>query len=349
MGKKLFIEIDTAGKILRFSEALKCPESSTGSTWIEISEKAEFFLMENKIAFIYETESISYCPPGILRHNSEMKEEKAFFSPDSIFDFRIELFSKNWDRLKALVNPSGKNISGLVESIAAISNSPDASINDAVVMRWMLENEPCWRIVSLSSDVAALICNSRIEADLESAEIPSICLRASDGYLFANVKEILAFKDEDDTIVAVTYTLAKGFNMYFQSSVAEIMADKDLYRSLFDAILFIQKFLAIKECEKSPIEIEDREGAKLAKKGIKKVSGLFRFQASLSKRYAAIKRENHEAMDKEGKVLATVQVSGFVRNQAYGEGRALRKRIWVDGFTRGQWVRSGITYVTIKE
>ena len=125
------------------------------------------------------------------------------------------------------------------------------------------------------------------------------------------------------------------------------MKGKNSDKKLADAVSFINKFLAIKDCDKSPIEMRDKDGRNLAKKGIQKVSGLFRYQVSLSKRYEAIKREKHEAMDKDGKVLTTVKVSGFVRNQAYGEGRALRKKIWVDGFTRGQWVNAGITYVTL--
>ena len=347
MSNNLFIEIETTGKILRFMESERCPDSTVDSTWVAISEKAAFFLMENKIAFLYETESISFCPPDILRHKSEMRDVKSYEAPDSILDFRIQLFSKRWESLKALISPKGKDIYALSESIQKLSNSSDAAFNDAIVMKWMLGNEPCWKVISLSSDVAALVSNSKIEAEEESMEFPSICLRASDGYLFSNVREIITFKDEGDAIIAVTYSIAKGLNMYYQTSLSEIMDGRNSSKNLAEALSFIEKFLVIKDCEKSPIEISDRESEKLAKKGIKKVSGLFRYQVSLSKRYEAIKREKHEAMDKDGKVLTTVKVSGFVRNQAYGEGRSLRKKIWVDGFTRGQWVNAGITYVTL--
>ena len=342
-----FIEINTMGKILRYSDAPVRPKDTRESVWAEISDKAAFYLMENRIEFLYETEAISYCPPGILRHKSEMRDVKGYVAPDSIFDFRIELFSQNWEKLKSLVKPNGKNLMQLSESIASLSNSSDAALNDAVVMSWMLQNEPCWRVTSLSSDVAALIANARVEADMDAADIPSICLRASDGYLFSNVKEILAFKDGDDIIIAISYSIAKGLNVYQHASLAGILKGRNSDKNLADAVSFIEKFLAVKDCDKSPIEIFDRESEKLAKKGIKKVSGIFRYQVSLSKRYEAIKRERHEALDKDGKVLTTVKVSGFVRNQAYGEGRALRKRIWVDGFTRGQWINAGVTYVTL--
>lgn len=342
-----FIEIETSGKILRYSEAPVRPKDTRESVWAEISDKAAFYLMENRIEFLYETEAIIYCPPGILRHKSEMRDVKGYDVPDSILEFRVELFSKNWEKLKSLVKPNGKNILELAKSISRFSNSLDAALNDAVVMQWMVETEPCWKVVSLSSDVAALIANARIEADMDAADIPSICLRASDGYLFSNVKEILAFKDGDDIIIAISYSIAKGLNVYQHASLAGILKGRNSDKNLVDAVSFIEKFLAVKDCDKSPIEIFDRESEKLAKKGIKKVSGIFKYQVSLSKRYEAIKRERHEALDKDGKVLTTVKVSGFVRNQPYGEGRALRKRIWVDGFTRGQWVNAGVTYVTL--
>lgn len=342
-----FIEINTMGKILRYSEASERPKDTMESVWADISDKAASYLMENRIEFLYETEAISYCPPGILRHKSEMRDVKGYVAPDSIMNFRIDIFSKNWEKLKLLVKPNDKNLLQLSESIASLSNSSDAARNDAVVMSWMLQNEPCWKVVSLSSDVAALIANARVEGDMDAADIPSICLCASDGYLFSNVKEILAFKDGDDIIIAISYSIVKGLNMYQHASLAVILKGRNSAKNLVDAVLFINKFLAVKECDKSPIDIFDRESKKLAKKGIKKVSGIFRYQVSLSKRYEAIKRERHEAMDKDGKVLTTVKVSGFVRNQAYGEGRSLRKRIWVDGFTRGQWVNAGVTYVTL--
>lgn len=44
-----------------------------------------------------------------------------------------------------------------------------------------------------------------------------------------------------------------------------------------------------------------------------------------------------------------VSVSGYIREQPYGEGRKLRKTIWVEGFTRGQWVREGLSELTISK
>ena len=61
------------------------------------------------------------------------------------------------------------------------------------------------------------------------------------------------------------------------------------------------------------------------------------------------RQPGRKAMDKNGKTLTVVQVSGFIRNQPYGKGRAERKTIWIDGFTRGQWVNTGLSYVTVKD
>ena len=124
------------------------------------------------------------------------------------------------------------------------------------------------------------------------------------------------------------------------------------------AMRFASAFLMLLECEKSPIEVVDIDKArkeKLERKGLKTKSPVSRYSVSLTKRYRSIIREPYgdtgeSGRDyKEGKALSVVSVSGFIRNQAYGPGRSLRKRIWVDGFMRGQWIRNGVTYVTVEE
>lgn len=125
---------------------------------------------------------------------------------------------------------------------------------------------------------------------------------------------------------------------------------------------FLKSFTMLLHCEKSPIEISNADRAKkerLERIGLRFTERVTRYSISLSQRYKGVIRDpyqkdasnNGEASKdfREGKSLSVVSVSGFIRNQAYGPGRTLRKRIWVDGFIRGQWVRNGVTYVTVNE
>ena len=90
-----FIEINTMGKILRYSEASERPKDTMESVWADISDKAAFYLMENRIEFLYETEAISYCPPGILRHKSEMRDVKGYVAAAVIRSEEQELSLDN--------------------------------------------------------------------------------------------------------------------------------------------------------------------------------------------------------------------------------------------------------------
>lgn len=130
-----------------------------------------------------------------------------------------------------------------------------------------------------------------------------------------------------------------------------------------ESMRFSKAFSVLLDCEKSPIEISDADRAnkeRLKRKGLIFTQRVTRYSISLSERYRSVIKDpampgegdsssSPASSYKEGKTLSVVHVSGFVREQAYGPGRTLRKKIWVDGFIRGQWLRNGVTYVTVKE
>ena len=108
------------------------------------------------------------------------------------------------------------------------------------------------------------------------------------------------------------------------------------------------RFQRYKKCNNSPIYLSNPSEKREKKAGFKKNSGVDVRVVSLSKRYKSLKRNTAKPLDKEGKELTIVQVSGFIRHQPYGKGRMQYKDIWVDSFTRGQWVKTGLTYVTVE-
>lgn len=304
-----------------------------GEGFLPVSDKAMEYLRTNQIENLSETDRILFVAPGILKLDNEVPEKDRIILPD-IIGFRVDLFSRKWETFKHFGLDLNQNYDLLEEQFGFSEHS---HLGDTAALTWMKQSYPRWTIHDITPDASALIANARIDASSEA--LPIIYLR-SDRPLIKSVREIVVF--EDQTIFCHV-EWGKGIN-------AAILLEADTEEPLRKEVVeFVRKYLAIRKAEKSPIEAVDRESLKLERKGIKKTSGVFRYSVSLSKRYKAIRREKHEAMDKTGKVLTTVNVSGFVRNQPVGEGRKERKLIWVDGFSRGQWVRQGITYVSIKE
>lgn len=111
---------------------------------------------------------------------------------------------------------------------------------------------------------------------------------------------------------------------------------------------FYQGIFCRKGSDRTPLVVSNPQEEKNTRRGIRQTQGISRYRISLTKRYKG--RKLYQGGDyKEGKSLTLVSVSGYVRSQPYGPGKSLRKTIWVDGFMRGQWVKSGITYVTVTD
>lgn len=120
-------------------------------------------------------------------------------------------------------------------------------------------------------------------------------------------------------------------------------------KCLYDVVEFIIKYRLLEKTEKTPLtsSLTDKKGNKI-KEGFKAIP---RYTAiSLTKEYRT-KKDNFEKatskLEKEGKHQESISVSGYIREQAYGEKWSLRKTIWVDGFDRNQWIKDGIRITKI--
>lgn len=203
------------------------------------------------------------------------------------------------------------------------------------LFEYMLEKASKWSVESILPSAATLIMNARIETDEQE---PASCFLMGKDYkpLYDNIYSIVYSKPNESMF------MTKVICPNLTSAWIVPKGNQD-YIKAFD---FISKYQAIKTLEKSPIERKASNRQNIGKQ----LSGISHETISLTQRYKDLRcNKEHTALDKEGKELALVHVSGFVRNQPYGPGRTLYKRIWIDGFTRGQWVRKGVTYITVDE
>ena len=254
------------------------------------------------------------------------------------FLFRVELFARN---LRPIIDRDYDSFDDAYSLVAERMGlvSPDVvRTMDAVVLFWMSRTRPIWHVDEITPEAATLIARARLDDDILAAQQErmdkGILIKAKDGhYLYDAISEILIV----DGIGFVACRIGNN-------NVAVFLAEeKDL--------VFAATYLALMECENRPIVMRDPVADRAARKGMKMTGGIARRMISLSSRYSYRHLNRHEKVfqSKEGKVRTIVSVSGFVRNQAYGPKHSMRRLIWVDGFTRGQWVNEGLTVVTVKE
>ena len=243
-----------------------------------------------------------------------------------------------------------------------------ADNGDIMVWKWMVSSEPVWRVHSFTPESAALITNARLET-ADCPERESLFFVSSDPVrpLFLNVMEFMFTPGNDGEPDTYAYSLmvtpSSTVRMILSFSVLDgqiyngerygLDESSPDYRLYIETERFMNNYAALKQCSNSPVTEKDADEAKkarLARKGIKVTGGITRYNVSLSGRYRSMNRNSDPVRDgREGKTLCMVSVSGYIRNQPYGPGRRERRLIWVDGFVRGQWVRSGVTYVTVSD
>lgn len=316
--------------------------------------------------------SIKGNPVLMLREEREALRGGKWVEAETLESRLINLASR-WDECIAFLEKSTPE--EIAEAI------PDEA--DRAVIHYAVNTAPLWRIHRLTPECAALVANAHLEADVAVERNTPLYLKCSDPNrpLVRNIAEIIYLPygengEYDGRLTLSAFLVSDArFTLSFPLNKAneaqlikraekENLAENEKEAMGFFSIArsFISSFIALMDCEKSPIEIEDaerRKKEKLLNKGIRSSGGITRYSVSLTKRYKGVIRDpyqkdaskNGEASKdfREGKSLSVVSVSGFIRNQAYGPGRTLRKRIWVDSFIRGQWVRNGVTYVTVNE
>jgi hypothetical protein len=103
-----------------------------------------------------------------------------------------------------------------------------------------------------------------------------------------------------------------------------------------NAIAFVTVFALMIESERTPIIVEDRRknkkntGGKIASNDY--TSDWIEKRVYIDRSYVPhYKSETHGELDTEGKILKEIHVHGFLRNQAYGPDKKLRKWIYIEG------------------
>lgn len=267
---------------------------------------------------------------GLITLDNEARDNSVFVT----FKFRVETMSRIWDKI---------NLDILQDD------------GDVLVYKYMEAANPIWRIYTVNSESAAVISNAKVdEVEVEHKPI----FFTSTTPLFLNVVELIYVPENEFYAFSLSITNNSEIRMILSFSVNEdgsidtnrgtMHEDSAEYKLYQAAKHFLASFYALKNCDKTPIVIDNPQERKNASKGFKLTKGISSYNVSLSKRYRAKKQSLESLLDKSDKTLTLVSVSGFVRTQHYGEGNKLTKKIWVDGFTREQWVRNGLVYVSLK-
>lgn len=302
---------------------------------LTFTDKAASYIRNHNIQYIYELEG--FAPVGnCIFGLKEEASKKDFSSPDDIFGFRIKALSK----IPAVIESTWNGLDEAMAELEKIYGRPEyieARRLDAYTALFLQNTKPVWRIHYVRPEAAALIRHASIsDEDLQmyaEEARKGIYIKAESGVLTGACNEI--------------FVIGSFLFMGIQKCGISIFLKLDDAKD--EDLGFPAKLLALQHCSNSPIVVRDPDIEKAAKHGMKITSGVTRRNISLSDRYYSMKRQpGKKAIDKSGKTLTVVQVSGFIRNQPYGKGRAERKTIWIDGFTRGQWVNTGLSYVTVK-
>lgn len=224
----------------------------------------------------------------------------------------------------------------------------------------------------ISKDASRLIGMAKIEIAQKEwwNLLPKAFVAKGDDCIFGDLLEVAFVKSEGDLLFLVTESITKD-RQHRQSftfvmpridieTKKEIVFDVNEFIDMHgkydkiddgfatDVLMFLVKLFLVKNCSKTPVEsTEMLSRSRIAKKGAHAVPRME--YLSLSKRYYSQTYENSEGdpMDKAGKKIVNVEVSGFLRSQPYGKGRTGRRTIWVDGFVRRQWMNEGIRIVKL--
>lgn len=230
------------------------------------------------------------------------------------------------------------------------------------------------KLYSLSSKAAELVNKAKIDT--------SGVLKIENGNFFVSELDISGIYDCPDgelipgiKAVMITVTsVIKSNNIrqlnnelrFFRKGnelgeYEEIDIPDSEYDELANSIIeWIHKLYLIRRSEKTPLgtsETEIGDSLQVSWKSrtstkTKKTSSVIHSYVDLSPEYRNRIREYNKGasgpLNKDGKSLIPTAVSGFVRIQHYGPQNSLTKTIWIDGFTRGQWVSDDPRHVTVK-
>ena len=238
---------------------------------------------------------------------------------------------------------------------------------EVLMLDLSMNGEPLVHV--LTPDAMRLLSSTRMKIEIkDQLEIlkKPLLISSRSGFLFDDVIELCIFFEpqterfhlmktvkQGDSTKVLTLSIASDVFMNDALSIADDNEkDENLKQMATVDLLYALKFRMLMESEKSPVESKPStsSGGKIPK-GVSKIVPSYR-TVSLTQEYVARRAGLESArtgLDKEGKHLALVEVSGFIRDQAYGPGREKRKTIYIDGFESHRWRTDGIQMVKVKE
>ena len=208
-------------------------------------------------------------------------------------------------------------------------------------------------VFRLAGDACSMIDASKVDAVMDE-KLDSCVVYAKEGFLFDAVSGIILRADDEGNVVdlcAVERYVPGMYNVDHLPPDNRSVEKKNILRD--KCLDFVRKMRMMIRAGNSPLKTVDGIATPEGRTSVgrEEEAGSLRYRTVyLSDRYRSLvrRRYSRSELDRNGKRLSTVFVSGFVRQQPYGPGGSLRREIWVDGFTRGQWVNSGLTMITVK-
>ena len=232
----------------------------------------------------------------------------------------------------------------------------------------------CLEKTKVSRDAARLICDTRLQVEPEDLmhllEEHPLYLEG-DPLLYDNVMSLCIGKRGRD--ITTVMELAVGEHLGTISGVADekeidwnasiIDADEqwragnptpDAYLSqIINALTYCVRYLLLLKATKTPIESEIRnyDGSRIKGPSHGRTYIPQKY-VSLTKEYIRARKDYETGvrgeLDKYGKHLKPVEIAGFVRMQAYGEGHKLRRPQFIPGFASSRWENDGIKIINVK-
>lgn len=309
-----------------------------------LSDKAYSYMRDHGICHIWEMDNL-LCrmnKEGVIGLQEEKMLPKEFYEKealciDSIFKFRITNFPL---RAPELINEEYASFEDVLRKVSKDAENPsETKFLDAIAVYYLTETKPIWTVRNIRRDAATLVATARLEDTIlskykDEARKGFYAFSSNNGWLYGAVSELLIIKEQIWLAVSIGNTL----HFFLKGDESDLE--------------YAAKLLALEKAEKTPLLINDSADESM-KRGFYLRKGLNRRSISLTKRYQHSVLNGglnvFHASGKEGKIKTIVSVSGYIREQPYGAGRKLRKTIWVEGFTRGQWVREGLTEITVSK
>lgn len=193
-------------------------------------------------------------------------------------------------------------------------------------------------------------------------DVVSIILYTDDyGYLTCHIEttdgeeliQNIDLKDESN-IVEPVFSDEKGEEYILENGY---VIDKSSREKIHAAFIYIVKFILLLHADKKTVIVEPlyKPKAKSTPEKEKKIYGNISYKKiSLTHEYKTKIKEIesagcHTVLDKEGKTLRVVSVTGHLRNQACGPGWSDHKIIYIEAHESKAWKKDGIQIVKVVE